>query len=136
MAKKPKKRTIKQWKTKIDPVFHEYVRRKEVDNHTGLGKCVTCNKTFHFSELDSGHFMGRQHLSTRWDERNVHIQCRKDNRFLYGLQYEYSLFLGDELSNELLQLSRQPMKRMEFEYEELFQEYKAKLKALKDIQNF
>ena len=63
-------------------------------------------------------------------------QCRKCNRFEYGRQYEYSVNLGAELSDELLQKSRGVMKLMDFEYMEIFEEYKAKLQALKDIQNF
>lgn len=135
MAKK-KKRTIKQWKAKIDPPFHEFIRRRDADNETGYCKCASCNKTIHFTESDAGHFIGRQHLATRWDERNVMAQCRKCNRFEYGRQFEYSLNLGPDLSNELLMLSKQAMKRADFEYQELFELYKAKLKELKDLQDF
>ena len=49
---------------------------------------------------------------------------------------EYSLNLGEELSNELLQKSRGLMKLMDFEYMEIFEEFKAKLDELKKIQNF
>ena len=136
MAKKPKKKTLKYWKTKIDKPFHEYIRRRDADNNSGYCKCISCNKPIHFSESDAGHFIGRQHLSTRWDERNVNSQCRKCNRFEYGRQFEYSLNLGEELSNELLQKSRGIMKLADFEYMEIFEEFKAKLQALKDIQNF
>ncbi len=131
-----KKKTLKYWKTKIDKPFHEYIRRRDADNNSGYCKCISCNKPIHFSESDAGHFIGRQHLSTRWDERNVNSQCRKCNRFEYGRQFEYSLNLGEELSNELLQKSRGVMKLADFEYMEIFEEFKAKLQALKDIQNF
>jgi len=136
MAKKPKKKTLKYWKTKIDKPFHEYIRRRDADNNSGYCKCISCNKPIHFSESDAGHFIGRQHLATRWDERNVNSQCRKCNRFEYGRQYEYSLNLGEDLSDELLQKSRGVMKLADFEYMEIFEEFKAKLQALKDIQNF
>ena len=101
-----KKKTLKYWKTKIDKVFHEYIRRRDVNDH-GYGKCVSCDKAIHFSESDAGHFISRGAMATRWDERNVNLQCRKCNRFEYGRQFEYSLKIGTELAEELLQESRQ-----------------------------
>lgn len=131
-----KKKTLKYWKTKIDKPFHEYIRRRDADNDSGYCSCVSCGKAIHFTESDAGHFIGRQHLSTRWDERNVNSQCRKCNRFEYGRQYEYSITLGEDLSDELLQKSRQTLKLMEHEYQEIFETYRDKLKDIKDIQNF
>lgn len=131
-----KKKTLKYWKTKIDKPFHEFIRRRDADNSTGYCACASCNKSIHFTDSDAGHFIGRQHMSTRWDERNVKAQCRKCNRFEYGRQYEYSLNLGQELSDELLQKSRQIFKLSDPEYMEIFEEYKKKLQDLQDIQNF
>lgn len=131
-----KKKTLKYWKAKIDKPFHEYIRRRDADNTSGYCSCISCNKKIHFTESDAGHFIGRQHLSTRYDERNVHAQCRKCNRFEYGRQYEYSLNLGQELSDELLQKSRGVMKLADFEWLEIYEEFKAKLDELKKIQNF
>ena len=130
------KKTLKYWKNKIDKVFHEYIRRRDADNNTGYCKCISCGKKVHFTETDAGHFIGRQHLSTRYDERNVHAQCRKCNRFEYGRIYEYSLTLGKELSDELLQKSRGVLKLTDPEWQEIFDEYKTKLQELKDKQNF
>ena len=53
MAKK--KKTLKYWKNKIDKPFHEFIRRRDVDNNTGMGNCVSCGKSIHFSEGDAGH---------------------------------------------------------------------------------
>lgn len=131
-----KKKTLKYWKNKIDKPFHEYIRRRDADNSTGYCKCITCNKPIHFTESDAGHFIGRQHLATRWNENNVHAQCRKCNRFEYGRQYEYSLSLGSDLAEELLLTSRQIMKLSDFEYMEIFEEYRDKLEELKKKQNF
>ena len=89
MAKKPKKRTLKQHKNRIDPIFSEYIRRRDADNDSGYCACVSCNKPIHFTESDAGHFLSRQKLATRWDERNVYSQCRKCNRFEYGRQNEF-----------------------------------------------
>jgi hypothetical protein len=66
----------------------------------------------------------------------VNLQCRKCNRFEYGRQYEYSLALGSELAEELLIKSKQPLKMADFEYQEIFEEFRDKLKELKDSQKF
>ena len=131
-----KKKTLKYWKTKIDKPFHEYIRRRDADNDSGYCQCISCDKPIHFTESDAGHFISRGKLATRWDERNVNAQCRKCNRFEYGRQYEYSITLGEDLSDELLQKSRQTMKLMEHEYQEIFETYRDKLKEIKDLQGF
>jgi hypothetical protein len=131
-----KKKTQKYWKAKVDKPFHEYIRRRDADNDTGYCKCVTCSKTIHFTESDAGHFIGRQYLSTRYDERNVKAQCRKCNRFDYGRQFEFSIYLGNDLSQELLQQSRSILKLSDPEWKDLFNEYSEKLSLLKKEQNF
>lgn len=131
-----KKKTLKYWKTKIDKVYHEYIRRRDCDDHTGYTNCITCDKVIHFDETDGGHFIGRQYMATRYDERNTYAQCRKCNRFEYGRQYEFSKAIGQELSDELLEKSRQVYKLHDHEWQEIFESYKAKLQALKEKQAF
>ena len=130
-----KKKTLKYWKTKIDKPFHEYIRRSNV-NSEGYGSCISCGKGIHFSESDAGHFISRGAMSTRWDEDNVNLQCRKCNRFEYGRQYEYSLKIGSELAESLLVKSRSVFKLMEHEYQEIFEKYRDLLAEIKDKQNF
>ena len=131
-----KKKTQKYWKTKIDKPFHEFIRRRDCDDHTGMTKCISCNKPVHFSETDAGHLFSRQHLSTRYDERNVNAQCRRCNRFEYGRQYEYAQNIGAELAEELLQKSRQVLKLTDPEWMEIFIEYRDKLAEIKNNQSF
>ena len=130
------KKTQKYWKNKIDKVFHEYIRRRDADNNTGNCDCISCGKTIHFSESDAGHFISRKYLITRYDERNVKAQCRKCNRFEYGRQYEYSIALGQELSQELLQTSRSMVKYTDVDWQEIFKEFNDKLNEIKKKQNF
>jgi len=130
------KKTQKYWKNKIDKVFHEYIRRRDADNNTGNCDCISCGKTIHFSESDAGHFISRKYLITRYDERNVNLQCRKCNRFEYGRQYEYSIALGQELSQELLQTSRSMVKYTDADWQEIYKEFNDKLNEIKKKQNF
>ena len=129
------KKTQKYWKNKIDKVFSEYIRRRDC-NEDGYCECISCGKTIHFSESDAGHFIGRQHMATRWEERNVYAQCRKCNRFEYGRQYEYSLHLGKDLANLLLIKSKQMCKYNDIEFQIIFETYRDKLQSLKDSQSF
>ena len=131
-----KKKTLKYWKTKIDKPFHEYIRRRDADDDSGYCQCISCDKPIHFTESDAGHFISRGKLATRWDERNVKAQCRKCNRFEYGRQFEYSLKIGTELAEQLLQDSRATFKLMEHEYQEIFEKYRDLNKGLEDIQDF
>ena len=131
-----KKKTLKYWKTKIDKPFHEYIRRRDADDDSGYCQCISCDKPIHFSESDAGHFISRGKLATRWDERNVNSQCRKCNRFEYGRQFEYSLKIGTELAEQLLQDSRSTFKLMEHEYLEIFESYRDKLENIKKNQSF
>jgi hypothetical protein len=131
-----KKQTPKYWKTKIDLVFHEYIRRRDCDNETGYCNCITCGTKIHFTQSDAGHFISRSQLATRYSEQNVFAQCRKCNRFEFGRQFEYSLAIGAELSQELLHRSREVVKYSNDEWEAIYNNYKEKLRAIKEKQNF
>lgn len=89
---------------KLDKIFSEFIRKREADEN-GITSCVTCGRRDHWKNMDAGHFIGRQHMGTRWDERNVHPQCKRCNGFEGGQQYHYGHFLkikyGDQIIDEL-----------------------------------
>lgn len=118
-----KKKGARYWTNKIDKVFHRYIRLRDTDED-GWGECITCNKRLHFSEGQAGHFIGRQHKATRWDVRNVRLQCPKCNCWGHGEQFLYSKAIGQDLADELLQLSRQITKFSEAEYEAIYLKFK------------
>ena len=132
MARKVKLSTLKN---KLDKIFSEYIRRRDVDDHTGFGKCIDCGRETPFAEGDAGHFVGRRHLSTRWDEDNVHFQHRYCNRFLNGRQYEYGQALGDK-ADKLIQKSHKVAKFDAAHLQYLIDIYKDKLSELKKNQSF
>ena len=57
----------------LDKEFSIFIRRRYAIND--IATCVTCGKKDHWKKLQAGHFMSRKHLSTRWDEDNVQVQC-------------------------------------------------------------
>lgn len=113
---------------KLDTVFSQYIRRRYAIND--IAECVTCGKRDHWKKMDAGHFMSRKHYSTRWDEDNVQVQCKSCNLYNQGEQYKYSIFLGDQKSEELYMKSKQTVKISNFELEELIELYQQKLAAL------
>lgn len=123
-SKKPKNKLIKE----LDVIFSQYIRLS--NSIDGFCTCVTCGRVYEWKKIQAGHFMSRQHYSVRWDERNVKPQCYGCNVMQQGRQYEFSKYLGEELSNELYLLSKQTRKFTENELEEMIQEYKSRLIVL------
>jgi len=129
MPKTAKKPTRSKLVKKLDTVFSQYIRRSNADNN-GYCTCVTCNKTFHWKEIQAGHFMSRKHYSIRWDERNVKPQCVACNVYRAGEQYKYSIFLGKELSNVLYLQSKDIVKFTNYELENMINDYSERLKKI------
>jgi len=130
MPKTAKKPTRSKLIKKLDIVFSKYIRLSNADSR-GMCTCVTCGKQAYFEkdQIDAGHFMSRRYMSVRYDERNVHPQCRYCNRMLAGNIYKYSLFLGSELANDLYLKSKETVKFSSQELEEMIDEYTTKLKT-------
>lgn len=87
-----------------------------------------------YSQSDAGHFVGRGKLKTRYDERNVNIQCRPCNRFGEGRKVEYALALekkyGPGTAAELMALAQLPVKYDDLWYRETVKMYRAKIKEM------
>lgn len=121
MAKKPvRSRLVK----KLDIVFSQYVRLKNADKN-GICTCVTCGKKGHWKTggIQAGHFMSRKHYSTRWDESNVFPQCVSCNVYNQGMQYKYSLFLGQATSDLMHKKSQEITKFTTIELQEMIKKY-------------
>lgn len=131
--KKKKKLSLSSLERKLDTIFSEYVRRKDADAG-GTVRCVTCPRLLFWREAHAGHFIKRQHRSTRWDERNVAPQCPSDNVFKGGCQDEFAAHIieqhGHEVFTELMAKKHQVKKYTRSDLEALITEYKTKLKEL------
>lgn len=93
----------------LDKWFSLYIRRRDTP-----GPCVSCGVMLTFEDSDCGHFISRDRISTRWNEKNAHAQCRNCNRFRSGEQYRHGLEIGKRhgptVADELLWRSRHAMK--------------------------
>ena len=125
-------KTISKLKKELDKWFSLYIRLRYATPQ-GIVQCFTCDKTSHYKKgIHAGHFMSRKHLSTRWHEDNVQVQCYRCNIHLTGNIYAYSKLLdiriGEGTADNLEELSKVTTKIMRHEYEELINKYKQKVK--------
>ena len=118
--------------TILDTVFSQYIRLR--DSNNGIIKCCSCGKFVSIKQSDAGHFINRQHMNTRFDETNVHAQCRKCNRFDEGNLPAYALFIqkkyGEDYIEKLLIKKRIVRKFTDFEIKALVKHYRNKIKEL------
>lgn len=114
-------------KAKLDKEFSLYIRLR--DSSGGYFKCISCGQIKPFEQADCGHYINRQHMSTRFDEMNCNAQCRHCNRFMEGNMQGYRQGLVAKYGEQEVQLLEakkyQSRKYSDFEYEQLIKYYKA-----------
>ena len=118
---------------KLWKIFSQYIRQRDSDS-SGYCKCFTCNFRAPWRQFDAGHGVGRQHKSTKYDERNVHAQCKRCNGFEGGQQAIYKEEVekryGKGTWDELVIKSKQVCKRGKTEIEVMEQYYKKEVERL------
>lgn len=87
-----KKRTSAQLKKELDRLFSLYIRAKYPKI------CYTCGKQG--VTLQNGHFIPRNILITRWEEKNCRPQCVGCNLFGNGKILDFQDHLIKELGQE------------------------------------
>lgn len=61
-------------KEKLDRVYSLYIRLRDADDG-GWTRCISCGKILPFESMQCGHYWGRHHIATRWDEYNCNSEC-------------------------------------------------------------
>lgn len=130
------KSTLRTRQAALDRIFGEWIRRKDADSN-GIVRCVTCGIVRHYKEttqINAGHFWKRQHQATRFDPRNVHVQCVRCNNFRGGAEAEHAAYIireyGLEVFEELERRHTQIKKWTRDEIESMLEDYKQKLAEL------
>jgi len=125
--------SVKKLTKDLDDIFSEYIRRSASDEN-GYCRCVTCRKIGHWKAMQAGHFISRAKKGTRFDEKNVHVQCPICNGFGHGMLIEYKQFLidtyGPNIINELEYKAKGGGFNV-FALQSLIKLYQNKLKELK-----
>lgn len=78
-----KTKSLSKYKKELDNVFSKYIRKKYADKN-GYVKCYTCSVVKPISEMQNGHWIPRNNLSTRFSEENCRPQCVGCNMFNKG----------------------------------------------------
>ena len=137
-----KKVTAKSSRSKkiarLDAVFSKYIRRRDCGYK--YGRCISCDAVITFDRSDAGHYINRQHMAVRFDENNVHAQCRKCNRFDEGNIQGYRKGLIQrigEKNTEMLEIKKHNVSHLsEVELDILISLYKQKLKEIEQNRVF
>ena len=140
-----KKQSIPVLKKKLDKVFSEFIRRRDavldgtMDN-TGLPGpvdycvCITCGTIAHWKSMDNGHYIKRQYMATRYDEKNCNCQCRSCNWLEQGANEKYKVAIdkkwGAGTVKDLEMKKHNKVKWTAWEYETLIKYYQDKIKGI------
>ena len=137
----PKKKTtsIKKYQKLCDDIFSLFTRLRDSDEN-GYGNCFTCNRLGHFIKMDCGHFIKRQYLPTRYDEKNCNMQCKPCNHFEQGLNEVYEKRInekyGAETTKTLMIKKWNKSALYRFEYSLLIRHYQFKILELMQTKQF
>ena len=118
---------------KLWPIFSQYIRQRDADED-GIVYCITCGVRKHWRQVDAGHFVSRNAKAIKYDEKNVHAQCKSCNGFHGGMAFVYGQRIDElygEGTAENLEAQRFSIAGWTPEYlENLIEEYKQKVKEL------
>jgi len=121
---KKKSKSLSKYKKEFDAVFSKFIRRR--DNHT----CYTCGIVMEPTKSQNGHFVPRQYLSLRWDERNCHAQCYACNVLYNGQPSVYAIKLTEQYGPDILREFEAKRKELTKLREDFYIENIGKYKAL------
>ena len=128
---------ISSLKNKLDEIFSRYIRLRDCLATTGTpvrGRCITCGVVKDYQDLEAGHFQSRRYGATRFDIRNVNIQCESCNRFHSGRQEIYAKAIDRKYglgTVERLEIKgRQHFQFRSYELEEQIRYYRKRIKEL------
>ena len=131
--KKPKKKSLTYWKKQADKYFSLYIRRVNADSW-GNVICFTCRNILHWKDSHCSHYISRNHLSTRFSERNVATCCVGCNVFGRGKLDVFAINLISKYGKDILEdLNTQKNKAIKYkiaDYQEMIEKYQDYLVGL------
>lgn len=129
------KKTAAKLKKELDALVSRYVRLSYAKRGPGgnmFASCYTCGTTKTWKQMQCGHFIRRQYLATRFDLRNLRVQCVGCNIYGDGKMVEFSAKLEKETPGITIVLYREAQKiTKNYPYESEIERYKGLLKKYK-----
>ncbi len=127
-------KTKKSREKELWRIISEYIRRR--DSIDGYSTCFTCGANKPWNEMDAGHFIPKTSHSIKYDERNIHAQCARCNRYMSGNIHNYFVNMekryGRKLVDELMAEKGKTKKYTDLEIDELICYYKDRLNNIKE----
>lgn len=124
---------------KLWKVFSEFIRLRD-SNENGYCTCFTCANIRYYKNMDCGHGIKRQHMATKFHEKNNHAQCKwcngpagggKPKEYRAAMTKKY----GPGTWEELELLSRSVCKFGSFEIKTMLFHYTEEVKKMKAAKN-
>lgn len=133
---KKKKIGLSPYIRKLDRIFSEYIRLRDSRPFGYKAfRCISCGQVKPYEEMDCGHFVGRTHMATRFDEENCNGECRACNRFSsdHMIYYQRNLEkkIGADRVDLLIARGRGTKKWTAWELEILTKHYEEEVKRMK-----
>jgi hypothetical protein len=134
------KKTLRALIDDVAKLLQKHVRLKAAvaADKNGFIECVSCNKWFHWKDMQGGHWIERGKQATKIMEENIHPQCKGCNQ--YGMRHRthvregYSKFMrdmyGDDFCDQMLVDSRKPVKYFRPDLEDMIKDLRKKNKEL------
>lgn len=135
-----KKKTLRALVDDVAKLLQKHVRLKAAvaAKKDGFIECVSCNKWFHWKDMQGGHWIERGKQATKIMEENIHPQCKGCNQ--YGMRHRthvregYSKYMremyGDDFCDQMLIDARKPVKHFRPDLEDMIKELRKKNKEL------
>lgn len=138
MIKKPKHKSVAKLKKETWAIFSVYIRMRDCLRTRGVltdGNCISCGALRPVKQCDAGHFISRWYGSTLFDERNVHLQCKRCNNMGEKLKYRRAIIklYGEGIDVELEDKATEIKNFTILELEELKRYYIEKIKELEEV---
>lgn len=132
--KRPAVKTTTLLKKELDFLVSRYVRLSAA-NKRGYVLCYTCGKRAKWNDgMQCGHFIRRQYLATRFDLKNLKVQCIGCNIYGDGKMVEFAKNLEAETPGIVAQLYRDAQKIVkDYPYSEEIARYKELLKKFEHL---
>ena len=137
MIKKPKHISVAKLKKEVWAIFSVYIRMRDCLRTRGIltdGNCISCGVLKPIKQCDAGHFISRWYGSTLFDERNVHLQCKRCNNMGEKLKYRRAIIslYGEGIDVELEDKAIEEKHFTVDELEGKKKYYKQKIKELEE----
>ncbi|MFV0587397.1 recombination protein NinG [Bacteroides reticulotermitis] len=117
---------------KLDGVLSKFIRWRDSRPNASF-RCISCGRVLPIDQADCGHYINRQHMSTRFNEKNCNAQCHTCNRFnggnLEGYRQGLIAKYGESIVSELESRKNELTKYSESDLKEMINHYQKELKS-------